>query len=32
MQMQHWVFLAVIMAIGYALGVMYPGVGTRLGL
>jgi hypothetical protein len=32
MRMQHWVFMAVLLAIGYAVGVMYPAIGQRLGL
>lgn len=32
MRMQHWVGIVVLIAAGYALGVLYPAIGNKLGL
>ena len=32
MQSHHWLMLAVVLIVGYALGVKFPSYGNKLGL
>jgi hypothetical protein len=32
MEMQHWIMLVVVLAVGYALGRLFPALGQTVGL